>query len=163
MDSPSPNRNSVAPRAIATVVGTGALAGVLDGLAAIFNYMLSGGKDPGKVFQFIASGVFGKAAFAGGATTIAWGVFFHFVIAYAFTVFFFAIYPKFGLVTKNRIGVAIVYGLFVWCVMSLIVVPLSGTPKIPFRPDKAAIAAAILIVCIGLPLSLSAHRFYSRR
>jgi hypothetical protein len=163
MDSTSPAPIRATPSWTATVIWTGALAGILDGLAAIASFLISGGKDPGKIFQFIASGAFGQAAFTGGAAMIAWGVLFHFFIAYAFTVFFFAIYPRLHLVARNRVAVAVGYGLFVWAVMNLVVLPLSATPRIPFRADKAAIGAAILIVCIGLPLSFRAHRFFSQR
>ena len=147
-----------------TVIWTGALAGTLDGLSAVVNNYAMGGKNPGRIFQYIASGVFGKeTAYAGGATMVGWGIFFHYVIAYASTVVFFLAYPKLGLVTKNKILVAIGYGFVVWAVMNLVVVPLSGTPKFPFGLTSAVKNAVILMVCIGLPLSLSAHRFFARK
>ncbi|HRH60078.1 MAG TPA: hypothetical protein PL045_05880 [Chitinophagaceae bacterium] len=40
--------------------------------------------------------------------------------------------------------------------MNLIVVPLSNSPKFPFDAARAAIAASILIVCIGIPLAFMA-------
>ena len=47
--------------------------------------------------------------------------------------------------------------------MNLIVVPLSRIPRSPFNPANAAIQAGILVVCIGLPISLLAHRHYAKK
>jgi uncharacterized membrane protein YagU involved in acid resistance len=53
----------------------------------------------------------------------------------------------------------VVYGIFIWLVMNLIVVPLSNTGSWPFTIDNAVINATILSACIRLPLSYLAHRF----
>ena len=63
-----------------TVLITGLIAGTLDILAAIF--LLAGGEAT-RVFRFIASGAFGKAAFEGGGEMVAWGSFFHYLIAFS--------------------------------------------------------------------------------
>ncbi len=142
---------------------TGLLAGVLDGSAAIIHFLVKGGKDPSKIFKFIASGIFGGKAFAGGNEMIVYGVLFHFMIALSFTAFYFLIYPKIKMLSANVFLSAILYGLFVWAVMNLVVLPLSNTPPLGFKIGNAAVAAGILILCIGVPVSLLAHKYYSQK
>lgn len=143
---------------IAKIISTGLLVGTLDISAACIQYFIKTGKGPEGVLQFVASGFFGQKAFDGGSSMIAAGLLFHYIIAMLFTVFFFAIAPILFSLLKNKLLVGILYGIFIWCVMNLIVVPLSSTPKFPFKPVNAAIAAAILVVCIGIPLSFIAGR-----
>ena len=143
-----------------TVLLTGLLAGTLDILAAIF--LLAGG-EAARVFRFIASGAFGKAAFDGGGGMIAWGIFFHYLIAMTWTVLYFLVYPRISLLRRNKWVSALVYGAVVWAVMNLLVVPQS---QIGFRGVNIlnwVENLAILIVCIALPISLSAAHFYKGR
>ena len=145
-----------------TLAATGFLVGTLDGLAAIVNYVIAGGKDPARIFLFIASGVFGKEAVGGNDQLAWWGVLFHYFIAFCWTVCYFMMYPKVALLAGNKYLSGTVYGIFVWLVMNLVVVPLSRTPPIPLPATRILVGAAILIVCVGLPISLSAHRFHSK-
>jgi hypothetical protein len=62
----------------------------------------------------------------------------------------------------NAIITAVAYGLFVWCVMNLVVVPSTQIGSRPVELTNALINIAILIVCIGLPLSLIARAYYSK-
>ncbi|HEY2727215.1 MAG TPA: hypothetical protein VGI61_08585, partial [Parafilimonas sp.] len=64
------------------------LAGTLDILAAFADYYIATRRGPEGVLRFIASGVFGKDAFTGASLMIWLGLFFHFVIAFALTIFF---------------------------------------------------------------------------
>lgn len=145
-----------------TILFAGLLVGLLDGTAAIINYLVKGGKHPEKIFNFIASGVFGKDGLSGGTTMMAWGILFHLLIAFTWALFFFLLYPKIKVMRKNWIITGIVYGLFIWIVMNRIVLPLSNTPSIPFKINAAIIAALILIIAIGLPLSFIAYKQYSK-
>jgi len=87
-------------------------------------------------------------------------VFFHYFIAFSFTLFFFLVYRKFKLSSVNPYLMALLYGLFVWAVMNLIVLPLSLLPSSPFSLQKTIVDMLILSVMIGLPVSLSAQRFF---
>ena len=136
------------------IMQAGLIAGTLDILSAfIYYYIKSGQTNFLVIFKFIASGIFGKAAGEGGALMILAGFILHYAIAFAFTIFFFRIYPKLNLQSKNKIITAVLYGLFVWAVMNLVVVPLSNTVHRPFKIEGALINMCILIVCIGLPVS----------
>lgn len=148
-----------------TILLTGLLAGALDATAASIQFLIRhNGDTPLKVWRFVASGIFGKAVMQKNIwEAAAWGLLFHFIIAFSFTTFFFFIYPKIKWLSKNSIVTGLLYGIFVWAVMNLIVVPLSNTPKFPFNVKQSMIAAAILIAAIGLPISLLAKKYYSSK
>ncbi len=148
----------------AKILQAGLIAGTLDILSAFIYYYIKSGKTNFLViFKFIASAIFGKEAGEGGTGMILAGLILHYAIAFSFTIFFFWLYPKVKVMSKNRIVTAIVYGLFVWTVMNLIVVPLSNTVHRPFKIEGVLINMGILIVCIGLPLSLIANTFFRKR
>lgn len=153
-----------APSSTAKAILTaGFIVGTLDILAATIQTLAAGGTVM-RLLQYVARGALDKeTAYAGGWTTAACGLLFHYVNAFAFTVFFFAIYPRIPLLAKNRVLTGIGYGIFVWAVMNLIVVPASRIGPSPLVPSKAALACGILIVCIGLPLSFLAHRHFAKR
>jgi uncharacterized membrane protein YagU involved in acid resistance len=68
----------------------------------------------------------GKQAFAGSSGIALLGLLCHYIIAFSFSFFFFWLYVKTSLLLKNRVVTGIVYGLFIWLVTTLIVVPLSN-------------------------------------
>ncbi|MEP7164440.1 MAG: hypothetical protein ABI741_07095 [Ferruginibacter sp.] len=144
-----------------TIIKAGLLAGALDISFALVQYYLKTGKDPANVLRFVASGIFGKAAFAGGNTMALYGLLFHFAIAFTWTILFFLLYPKIPFLKKNIIVTAVIYGLLVWLAMNRIVLPLSAAPSLPFNIKQALIAMLILMIAIGLPLSILAKRYYS--
>jgi len=133
------------------------LTGTLDGIAAIAaNWKLPAAT----IFKFIASGVFGNAAFAGGTEMICYGVLFHYLIALAFTTFFFLLHPMYYSWFRTKFFTGLFYGALIWTVMNLLVVPLSHAhPKTP-SVGNALEAFAILVVCFGLPISYVATNYY---
>jgi hypothetical protein len=147
----------------AKILQAGLIVGTLDILSAFIYYYIKSGKTNFLViFKFIASGIFGKDAGDGGTGMILAGFILHYAIAFSFTIFFFWLYPKVNVMSKNRIVTGIVYGLFVWTLMNLVVVPLSNTVHRTMKLEGALINMGILIVCIGLPLSFMANTFYKR-
>lgn len=142
------------------IVKTGFIAGTMDGLAAVF--ILAKGNFTG-VFQYVASGAFGKAAFEGGTTMTAAGVGFHYFNAFAFTIFYFLVLPYLPFSRKQVLINAILYGAFVWCVMNLIVVPMSNVTMGPFNWGRASLNMVILMICIGLPISYFAKTYYDSK
>ncbi len=138
-----------------SILKAGLLAGLLDILAAFANFYLKTGKNPVIILKFIASGVFGNAAFSGGPEMAFLGLLFHFLIALLFAAIFFLVVARILPKTPVKLSAGILYGIFIWLVMSLIVVPLSGAPKQPFNLPDAILNAAILMICVGLPISYS--------
>jgi hypothetical protein len=142
------------------VIAIGLIAGLLDITAATTQFLLSGGKNPVQILLFIASGIYGKEAFAGGTGMAIVGFLLHMFNAMAFTVFFFLVYPRLKAISENRYLWTIFYGAFVWMVMNRIVIPLSNITQREFNLRSAAIGMAILIVFIALPIVIGAQRHY---
>lgn len=151
------------PSARRSILTAWLIAGSLDIITACLYFSVRTGKDPMRVLYFVASGVFDQAALTGGALYAVYGLLLHYLIAFLFTIFFFWIYPKLGLFAFNKWLTAVLYGSFVWSVMNLLIVPLSYTPKSPFQPVQAIIAALILICMVGLPLSIIIGKYYAGR
>lgn len=135
------------------ILKAGLLVGTLDILVAFINFYSKTGKNVSIVLKYIASAVFGKEAMTGGNSMIFWGLLFHYLIAFGFTLIFALLYPKLWQWFKNIFLIAIVYGVFIWLIMNLIVVPSSKASQIPFSWSAGTINCLILIVCIGLPLA----------
>ena len=142
------------------ILKTGLIAGTLDILAAI---VILAKMNAVGVLQYIASGVFGKEAFSGGTATVIAGLIFHYIIAISFTTFYFIIFPYVPFLGKQRLISGVLYGAFVWSVMNLVIVPLSNTSKSALTWNGVSLNMAILIVCIGLPISLLANKYYSSK
>jgi len=130
--------------------------GTLDILAASVQFYLKTNKGPAPIFKFIASGIFGKDAFTGGKIMILYGLLFHFLITFVFTIFFFWLCNKFPSILKTKLITGIIYGAFIWIVMNLLVLPTSNVHISSFNFTNAVIGMMILIACIGIPLSLIA-------
>jgi hypothetical protein len=143
---------------------TGLLAGTLDLSGAVISFIISNGRFPGKILEYIASAAFGKQVINGSISSNLWGAFFHYFIAISFSFFYFLIYHKIKFLQHNVFISAVVYGLFAWAVTNMIVLPLSAlhSPVIPVNYFVAAKAAVVLVICIGLPITFFAKKFYSR-
>ena len=137
------------------------VAGTLDISAAVIQTLLYG-REPMRMLQYIASGMFGADAFSGGVPFSILGLLFHYIIAMGWTVLFFVVYPKVHFLSKNIFLTAFLYGFFVWLMMNRVVLPLSQIPAAPFRIMGAVTAMLILVVAIGLPLAIVAKRYYSK-
>ena len=146
------------------ILWAGLLVGTLDILSAFVDYYIATGKNPLAVLTFVASGVFGESAFAGGAGTMLLGLLFHYVIAFSFTILFFWLFLNTKLLPRNTIITGVIYGLFIWAVMNLVVVQLCNAPHASIKDMKMAKvikAMLILIFMIGLPLSFIAQKYFS--
>ena len=119
---------------------------------------LSRGATATRLFQFIASGLLGPRAFQGGTATAALGLALHFVIAFAAVAAFYFALRNLRVVEQHPVLSGLAYGLVVYAVMNLIVLPLSAAkPRHALVPDLIQIGIHMLI--IGLPTSLLLRRF----
>jgi len=152
------------PSLFKVILLTGLLVGTLDMTSACINVYLSFGMHPMPLFKYIATAIEGKPAMAGGTSEAVLGVALHYTVAYIWTILFFVLYPKVSLMQKSKVATGILYGLFMWVMMNLVIVPLTNVPKPKhFNPTQAGINAAILIVVIALPLAFIAGNYYSKR
>ncbi|GAA4044661.1 hypothetical protein GCM10022409_33410 [Hymenobacter glaciei] len=142
---------------------TGLLAGTLDITAACTQYVLTTHKSPVDVLDFIASALFGKEAFAGGVGMALTGLVAHYLIAIMFAVFFYWLSPRLTWLLEHPVLAGVFYGMAVWLLMNLVVLPNSRVGVRPLEPVPSAIGLGILILCIGLPIAVRATRYYNRR
>lgn len=143
---------------------TGLIVGTLDISSAFIYYYIKTGNNPLIILKYIASALLGKEqAYSGSSAMYLLGLLLHYCIAFSFTILFFLLYPRINAMNKNRVLTGIIYGLFVWTVMNLLVVPASAIGKYPSEPVSIVINMVILIICIGLPLSFMASGFFNRK
>jgi hypothetical protein len=139
------------------------IAGTLDITSAYVNIFIKTGRISRKMFQYIAGGALGlKNTLNGGVSVILLGIFFHYFIVLCFTLFFFLLYRKNRIFGINKYLAALLFGIFIWAVMNLVVLPLSALPPSKIRIGNALLDSLILAVMIGLPVSLSARHLAPR-
>lgn len=151
---------------VRTILITGLYAGLLDGLAAVWVTYIRSGRTPDLVFQYIASAVFGNDAFSGGIAMTLLGVLLHMLIAMAWSVLYFLmclLFPPRRTYSASWIIPGVLYGIAVWLIMNLVILPLSNVTRAPFTPTGVSIGMSVLIFCIGIPIAWSAHRRYTTR
>lgn len=139
---------------------TGLLTGVVDGLFAcvlsvVYNSTAT------RVFQGVASTLFGRQALEWGTPGALIGVAMHFGVAFGWSaVFLFGLLRVGSIrnVLASRYGVlkvAALYGPFIWMVMSLIVIPML-TQRPPAIGPRWWIQLIGHVPFVGLPLVASA-------
>jgi hypothetical protein len=143
-----------------TYLRTAAIVGTLDITYAIaFSYYRSG-TAPTRVLQSVAAGWFGReAAFAGGTTTAAAGLGFHFLVAFTITAIFFAAAAEMRWLVRAPWITGPLYGIGVYVVMNFVVIPLSRIGVRP-HPAMAVLVPSLLVhmFVIGTPIALGARR-----
>jgi len=147
------------PEAYRAIFWAGLIAGTLDILAAFVN---SGwrGVSPTRVLQSIASGLLGADSFNGGLATATLGLVLHFFIATSAAAVYYAASRKLKVLVDRAIVCGLAYGIPVYLVMNLVVLPLSAIPfKISPAPGNVAAAVLILMFCVGLPIALAVRRY----
>ena len=125
------HRNSL----LRSIVLGGLIIGIAD--AIVYHWFVSSvlsGYPLMSVYQYMASGALGNAAFAGGIATALLGVFFHFFVSFVVAAVFILSADRIPLLRRYAIAGALLYGFGVWIVMHLIVVPLSAAPPVPPPP-----------------------------
>lgn len=137
-----------------TILSATLVAGALDILAAFLVYTVILEKtSPARILMSIASGIFGKAAYSGGTPMVITGLLLHFLIAFIFSVFYYLIYPGLSFLHRRKLLSGILYGIFIWLVMNLGVLPIvfKGMPL----PDPAAalLGIGIVIAAVGIPIA----------
>lgn len=134
------------------------LCGTLDALSAI---VLNLNVPAAAIFKYIASGLFGKAAFAGGTEMVVYGVLFHYLIALVFTAALFLLYPFFIKVLRNKIVLALAYGVLIFAAMNFVVVPyLSHIVQKPMKLQGIVKNLSALIISFGFPISYIAGKYH---
>jgi hypothetical protein len=136
--------------------------GTLDILDAIVFFWLKG-VAPIRIFQSIASGILGRAAFGGGFSTALLGGILHYFISFSVVAVFCVACRWLSFLWRRPFICGVLYGLVVYAVMNLMVVPLSaansGKPTLPVLIN----GLLIHMLGVGLPSALFARAVWQHR
>lgn len=131
------------------------VAGTFDILAAI----IQAGGAAGPVLRSVAAGPLGDGAAAGGVGMAIAGLVIHFLLMAVIAAVFVLAVGRIPLLLHRPLVWGPLYGLGVWAVMYLIVLPARWPGTFPLTdPAKIAWAVAFHTLLVGLPIALIATR-----
>jgi hypothetical protein len=141
------------PNALLAILVGGLLAGSLD-LGSAF--ILFGHGVP----RAIAGGLLGPAAFHGGVGTYALGIALHFFIAISAAIVYYAASRRLVFLREHALICGLFYGIAVFLVMNLVVLPLSALHvRGPFQLAGLIQGLLVHMFFIGLSISFSVRHF----
>lgn len=138
------------------------VAGTLDLFGAFAQNYITYQTPPHIILRYIASGLFGKAAFTGGVFYPLIGLLCHFLIVLACVVVYFKLFPRISFLKRNIFISALLIALVAWGVTTLFVIPLSKIGASSLQPDAALTAIAILFFCLGLPIAFFTRQYFKQ-
>jgi hypothetical protein len=144
----------------AVLVG-GAAVAILDGIAATIDFRMRG-VSFARLWQVVASGALGPSSFQRGTASVLLGLAFHILIATTAALVFNVASNYVPALVAHYVICGVLYGLVVFAVMNLVVVPLSALPPRPFSLAGTIRQIVIHIVCVGLPISTAAYWFATK-
>jgi hypothetical protein len=134
----------------------GALAGTFDLIAAFITF------GPG-VPRAIAGGLLGRAALQGGAGTWILGVVLHYFIAFSAAAIYCLSSRKLEFLKDHWLVCGLFYGIAVFLVMNLVVLPLCAYHSMgPYQYRALVQGILVHMILIGLPISWSLNRLAGR-
>jgi hypothetical protein len=140
-----------------TILLAGFVCGVLDGISAIVLTAALGGTTT-RLFQGIARGVLGPAAYQQGGVSLALGVALHFVIALGAAAVYYMASRYLRAPIDHALICGALYGAGVHLFMSFVVIPLSAIGARPIVPRVFLLLLAIHMVVVGPSISLIVAR-----
>jgi hypothetical protein len=141
------------PHALLAILAGGLSAGSLD-LGSAFITFGAG------VPRTIAGGLLGPAARHGGSAVYLLGIVLHFFIAVSAAAVYYLASRKLAFLKEHPFVCGPFYGIAVFLVMSLIVLPLSALHfRGPFQLAGLIQGLLVHMILIGLPISLSIRQF----
>jgi hypothetical protein len=143
------------PDLLLSIVVGGGIAGILDLTSAFITF---GWRVP----RGIASGLLGPRAFQGGVGTWILGVVLHFTIALSAAAIYCLASRKLPFLREHFLVCGLFYGIAIYLVMQLVVLPLSAFPLKNAGITRAALTQGLLVhmFIIGLPISFGAWKFW---
>jgi hypothetical protein len=144
------------------VLAGGLLGGALD-LAFAFLYYGPSGATPGRILQFIASGVLGQGSFQMGAASVALGAFLHFFISLCAAAIYYLASLRLGFLTRRVLVSAIVFGILMFLAMRLVVLPLSAAKSGHMKISSIIGELCSHMFLFAIPIAYAARRAAARR
>ncbi len=148
------NSNAINPsRPLPAIFVGGLTAGAFDLITA---YIAFGSNVP----RGIASGLLGPSARQGGLGVYILGIALHFFIALSAAAVYYAASRKLTFLVDHPLVCGLFFGIAVFLVMNLIVLPLSAIHfRGPYQLRGLIQGLLIHMILIGLPISFSVRRF----
>jgi hypothetical protein len=145
------------------ILGGGLTVGVLDTLLAMSLFQAS----PYLIYQSIASGLLGLAAYDGGMPTAFLGMFLHFFIATTATATYWFVSQKIPTIGRHLVAhwfpFGLTYGVFVYYFMKMVVLlsrfPAGSSPRVLWRMIGSIVGHAFLV---GLPIAWITQHYSNR-
>jgi hypothetical protein len=155
-----PPASSTSSNALLAIFWGGLACGVFDITQAMVAFYLQSGLKPVTALQSVASGLLGRASFQGGIKTAALGAFLHFLIAFSWAAIYYLASRRLPFMTEKPAITGLIYGEFVWTVMTFVVLPLSAIHRWPTW-NKASIITGPIghMFLVGLPIALAVKRW----
>jgi hypothetical protein len=151
--NPASYRSRKRHGALPSILVGGITAGALDLATAFFLY----GRGVPRV---IAAGLVGRQALHGGPATYVLGVALQLFIAVSAAAVYYAASRRLTFLKDHFLVCGLFYGIAVYLVMNLIVVPLSALHFAgPFQLHALIQGLLVHMLLIGLPISFSVRRF----
>ena len=141
----------------------GGVAGAIDITYAITYSFLRARVAPMTLLQYVASGLVGPDALKGGAPMAALGLGLHFFIALSWAAIYVAAARALPVLAQKPLLCGVSYGVVVFAVMNLVVLPLSRTqPRTSISMLTLSTGLLVHMFGIGLPIALAARRAFAR-
>jgi hypothetical protein len=140
----------------------GLVVGALDALDAVVFFGLRG-VAPERIFQSIAAGLLGRAAFQGGPGVVALGAALHFLIATLIVITCYLMSGGLPVLVDRPWIAGPLFGIGAYCVMNYVVIPLSATRAGAFAWPVFLNGIGIHMIGIGLPSAFFARAARSAR
>jgi hypothetical protein len=131
------------------------VVGTLDALDALIFFGLRGAA-PARIFQSIAAGLLGPAAYRGGVKTVLLGLATHYFIAFAVVTTYNLASRGIGVLTRHPVMCGAAYGIGVYVFMNRVVIPLSGLGAQRFAVAPFVNGIVIHVLGVGIPSALFA-------
>ena len=141
------------PARLPLLAGAALLVATLD-MALAMGFWSAHGVAPERVLQSVASGLAGRAAFAGGVATAVLGLALHLSIALAMVLAYDAIALRLPWLVRRPWLAGPLYGGVLYLVMTGIVLPLSAAPHATLSIAWLAASVFSHVVLVGLPCAL---------
>jgi hypothetical protein len=131
--------------------------GTLDILDAIVFFGIRSHAAPIRIFQSIAAGLLGRAAFSGGLRTALLGALLHYFIAGSIVAVFLLLSRAIPVLRQRAVVSGILYGVGVYLFMNFVVLPLSNAGRGPFVLPVVINGVLIHMFGVGVPAALFAR------
>ena len=141
------------PKILIAILVGGLIAGSLDLTSAFITFGWG-------VPRAIAAGLMGRQAFQGGVATWILGVFLHYVIAFGAATVYCVTSWKLDFLKEHWLVCGMFYGIAVFLVMNLVVLPVSGLHASgPYQLRGLIQGIVVHMLIIGVPIAFCARRF----